>query len=189
MKWLLALVAVVSLTSSAHAEDRVKARKMFESGRQHFDLSEFKQALDDFKEAYRNYEEPSILFNIAQCHRQLGAKEEAVRFYRVYLAKLPNVANRVQVEDAIAKLERAITDERSARISQPHDTLAANPGNASVIVVAPTPPPPPSPVYKRWYFWTPIVVGVVGIGLGVGLGLGLKPSPQSAQTALGTFPF
>jgi hypothetical protein len=52
------------LASVAHAENRAKARELFKEAQQHYKLGEFQQALDGFKEAFRNFEEPSLLFNI-----------------------------------------------------------------------------------------------------------------------------
>ena len=82
MRNLLLLICLVAIAPSAGAEDRTKAQQAFTEGRQHFDLGEYKEALESFKLAYRNFEDPTILFNIAQCERQLGHKEEAVAFYR-----------------------------------------------------------------------------------------------------------
>ena len=49
------------------------------------------------------------LFNIAQCHRQLGRNEEAVRFYRTFLSKVPNAPNQKEVRAMIVKLEKMRT--------------------------------------------------------------------------------
>ena len=79
------MLALLLLAGNAHAEDKAKAREAFRVGTQHFKLAEYEQALDSFKEAYRNFESPVFLYNIAQCERQLGHKREAVREYRAYL--------------------------------------------------------------------------------------------------------
>jgi len=54
------------------------------------------------------------------------------------------------------------------------------------IVPAPAPPTAPRPVWKRWYLWTPIAIGVVGVGLGLGLGLGLARSGPVGTLPPGT---
>jgi Tetratricopeptide repeat len=48
---------------------------------------------------------PAFLFNIAQCHRQLGNKQEAIKFYRSYLRKVPDAPNAEEVRKLIASLE------------------------------------------------------------------------------------
>ena len=52
---LAAVIGVILVAGVARAENRVRARELF-------------------KEAYRNFEDASLLFNIAQCERQLGYK-------------------------------------------------------------------------------------------------------------------
>jgi tetratricopeptide (TPR) repeat protein len=168
------------LAGSAHAEDKAKAREAFRVGTQHFKLGEYAQALDSFKEAYRNFESPIFLFNIAQCERQLNHKQEAIRFYRQYLADAKDATNRDEVQQIIAKLQSALDEERAAAAKPPQGTIESAPpvtpppstSNATTLTASAPPPPPPTPVYKKWWLWT-AVGGAVAIGLGVGLGVGL----------------
>jgi tetratricopeptide (TPR) repeat protein len=76
------MVLLLLLAARAGAEDRERARQLYREATQHYDLGEYRDALASFREAYRNFEDPSLLFNIGQCYRQLGDKEQAVRFYR-----------------------------------------------------------------------------------------------------------
>src|SRR5262245_6983877 len=128
----IALLLVVTATA-AHADDRAKAREAFRLGRQHYALREYKEALTAFQEAYRNYEDPSFLFNIAQCERQLDHRAEAIRAYRMYLVNASDAGNREEVRQIIAKLEHDLEAERSAQAAK-----AASPP-------AVTPPPTPTP--------------------------------------------
>lgn len=90
MRTLCRVVPLLLLLGAvAHAEDRAKARELFQRAQQHYKLGEFQPALDGFKEAFRNFEDPSLLFNIAQCERQLGRKQEALRSYRMFLSEQP----------------------------------------------------------------------------------------------------
>src|SRR4051812_18849462 len=112
---LLAAAAPVWAQAPGSPEAKEKARAFFRTGTQHYDLGEFPEALTDFKEAYRFYEEPIFLFNIGQCHRQMGQKEQAIRFFRVYLSKSPNAPNKTDVKDMIGKLDLALQQERAAQ--------------------------------------------------------------------------
>jgi tetratricopeptide (TPR) repeat protein len=192
--WCLALVLLVG--GVAHA-DKAKARELFRDGTQHFKLGEYQAALDSFKEAYRNFEDPSFLFNIAQCHRQLDHKQEAIKLYRTYLTDAPNAPNADDVRKVIASLEEAVRQEEAARRVPPQDTVA--PTSSEPVHPEPTPvvatsapasqSPSRTPIYKRWWLWTAVGV-VVAVGLGVGLGVGLTssgPSAPSAMTTGGTF--
>lgn len=108
---VLALVAwVASGSGSAYAADPIaqaKAKAHYSRGVKHYDLAEYPQALEAFKEAYRAADEPAFLFNIAQCHRKLGQHDEAVTFYKNYLRRAPGAPNRAEVERLIAELELA----------------------------------------------------------------------------------
>lgn len=187
MTWLRIVVAAALLLVAARsdAEDRGLARDHYKRAMLHYKLAEYQKALDEFKEAFRNYEEPSMLFNIAQCHRQLGQRADAIRFYRAYLRDVPGSANRAEVERTIEKLdaeERADAIARAAA-AQPKTTTTAPPATTNLVVAT---PPTKKPVYKQWWLWTGVGAGVVALGLGLGLGLGLPRAP-SAKTQGGTF--
>ena len=48
----------------------------------------------DFKGAYRLFREPTFLFNIAQCERQMGDYAAAASQYRAYRREAANAPNR-----------------------------------------------------------------------------------------------
>ena len=83
------------------------AKQHYAAATKFYDLAEYEGALREFKEAYRAVEDPAFLFNIAQCHRKLGHAPDAITFYRNYLRRAPQAANRAEVERRIAELERA----------------------------------------------------------------------------------
>jgi len=189
------------LSAPARADDRSRARAAFKSGSQHYNLGEFEQALDSFRTAYRYVDDPSFLFNIAQCERQLGHKKEAVREYRAFLNNAPpTIDNRDEIKRIIAELEKEIADEQDTAKMPP--TTVTPPPPAIATAPSPTPPaagsatetltasaPPRSehtPAYKKWWVWT-IVGGVVvgGAAAGLAIGLGQKIAP-TATTSLGT---
>src|SRR6202012_3844268 len=95
----------------ASAEDKAAARAAFAEGQRRYDLNEFEAALAAFKQAYLAYEEPVFLYNIAQCYRQLGNRTEAIKFYRSYLRKVPDAANRREVQELVATLEQQVEAE------------------------------------------------------------------------------
>lgn len=49
------------LATTAHAENRAAARDAYEDGMRHYDLGQFRAALDDFMRAYWNFEDPAFL--------------------------------------------------------------------------------------------------------------------------------
>lgn len=189
-------IALAALAAPARAEDKAAAKQAYAEGSKYYDLNQYAEALEAFKRAYWSYEDPSFLFNIAQCHRALGHKKEAVEFYRSYLRKSPNAPNRPDVEKIVADLQSAIDKERAAEVAPPTPTVAPSPVEApapavvppaaSVHVAGPAPARKDRPVWKRGWFWG--VVGgavAVGVGVGVGVGLGTAARPPKADAQVG----
>lgn len=185
---ILAALVVVTLTSSAQA-DVAKARDLYQRATRAYNLQRFAQALELFQNAYNEKDDPVFLFNIGQCQRQLGQKQEAVLSYRAYLRESPNPPNRDEVQGLITNLEKAIHQDEAARNGPPPGTL--RPGETpkeeatrqatpvptekespALTKAAPPPAPERTPLYKKWWLWT--IVGVVVVGAGVGLGVGLS---------------
>ena len=88
-----------------------KARAHFQQGDTYFKLEKYAIALQEFEQAYLAKQDPSFLYNIAQCHRLMGNRVEAVRFYKRYLNDAPNAANRPVAEKHIRDLESALGAE------------------------------------------------------------------------------
>jgi serine/threonine protein kinase len=93
----------VARTARAHAETAQIA----------YDVGHFDKALRLFSQAYEIDPQPNLLFDIAQCHRQLGNAERAVFFYRRYLARAPEGANLRLVHKLIEKTRQSDADRQS----------------------------------------------------------------------------
>jgi tetratricopeptide (TPR) repeat protein len=179
-------VAVVTIVvacmgvGQARAEDdsTTKARAHFEAGRKMYQISDYRGALQEFKQAFLFNGHPLFLFNIAQCHRMLGERDEALTSYRRYLAADPAAPNRAQVERMMRDLEKArATAPAGAQTPVVVPSGPAEAAQAPSPVLAPPisaiPPPAPRPTvsvaapvtahrsddgsprfYRRWWFWT-----------------------------------
>jgi tetratricopeptide (TPR) repeat protein len=124
---VLVAVMLVGLSPVAHAAGRdggepdaeVLARAKFAEGNLAYDLAEFQKALDAYSEAYRLMPLPGFLFNIAQCHRQLGRPERAGFFYRRYLSlSKEEPANAAMVRDLIAEMDAQVHKEQERRLTR-----------------------------------------------------------------------
>src|SRR5262245_48039524 len=159
------------------------AKQRYASASKLYDLAEYEGALAEFKEAYRAVGDPAFLFNIAQCHRKLGDAQDAITFYKTYLRRAPNAANRSEVERRITELEHAPAPPEppgpppaappspETAGGAPPANLAANGGAretpaVQMLIVPPdgqTPAPEAEkPFYRRGWFW--IVTGAVVAG-------------------------
>jgi tetratricopeptide (TPR) repeat protein len=194
----LALLVALLSAGPARADDLAASKAAFVEGKRLYNLGEFRQALAKFRQAYMKYDAPALLYNIAQCHLQLGEKREALNFYRRYLQNTANAPDRAEVQRQVAQLERELGGKPV--VIKP--SVPAEPPPAAPPVVAPAPSvavaaPPPSdsrPLVKKPWFWAALggAAVVVGVSLGVGLGVGLSRTEAPAFSGTpthGTFQF
>jgi tetratricopeptide (TPR) repeat protein len=161
----VALVLLVSLVIArpAHADDPATkaARKHFTKGEKLFQLGKFDDALVEYEAAYDQKPLPGFLYNIGQCHRNLGNYKQAVFSYRSYLRQVPDAANREAVlaliDELDAKQRELEADAERERLER--ERLAREQG--------PTPSQPERgrPIYKRGWFWGGVAaVAVIAVG-------------------------
>jgi tetratricopeptide (TPR) repeat protein len=158
------LLAVVILVGAAVADEdpTSRARALFDSGRRHFELTEYEAALEDFKEGYRLKDNPVFLYNIGLCHRLMNHKEEALLFFKSYRVRQPDAP---EIDRRIAVLEQEITADARAKVEMPRPPPPA-PLQPALTAA------PKTPIHRKWWLWT-TVGGVVAGSLAVGLGVGL----------------
>ena len=156
VRFVFSLCAVLVLARVAYADDPATraAKRHFDRGQKLFTLGKFDQALDEYQKAFDASPIPDFLYNIGQCHRNLGNYEQAIFSFKRFLQLDPEAENRDKVEIIIDELEDKL-ERQNAR------------GNGE----GPPPRPPPkaedTPLYKKPWFW----VGVVVIGAGAGTGI------------------
>ena len=64
----------------------VRAKQLFEKGETEYRLGEFNKALSSYQSALKQARRSSIIFNIAQCHRQLKHWKKSLFYYNLYLS-------------------------------------------------------------------------------------------------------
>jgi hypothetical protein len=199
----LSWLAVVSV---ARGDNRAVAREAYETARRHYELNDFAAALEGFKRAYLAVDDVGLLFNIAQCHRQLGNKAEAIKFYRWFAHKTETSPRREEAERLIAALEAQLArepppsspsspppsapPEKPVELARPEVTppLAVTTRPAPAPPVSPSlvttrPAPRRTPVYKKWWLWTGLGVVVAGGAVAAALAL----TPNNAPAPSGAF--
>lgn len=145
---------------------RAEARRLYLEAERKYSVGEFHEAHRLFSKAYEHLPLPGFLFNIGQCERMLSRYKKAIFLYRRYLQKKPDAPNRALVERLIKESQQALEERRRRAAVR------------RVVVPPPRPfmPPPratatPVPVYKRWWLWTLVGVGVAAVATGLALGL------------------
>jgi tetratricopeptide (TPR) repeat protein len=103
------LFSILTASNFAIAENNDAARQAYELGRRAYNLARFEEAAAKFEESYQLSGDPTLLFNVAQSHRQAGKRQEALTIYRAYLREVPSADNAERVEGLIAKVEAELS--------------------------------------------------------------------------------
>lgn len=149
MLWLVAALAGAATAQAqpappATGSDQL-ARTRFEQGREAYKDGRYRDAWAYFHEAYQLSGRPELLFNIGQTADRLGQVSEALKAFTMYLERLPEAANRRDVENRVRALrERA---DSSAAAPAPPTPLGPPPAQTPPeprrhVREAPPPPPP-----------------------------------------------
>jgi tetratricopeptide (TPR) repeat protein len=187
MVFLTRVFAVLALSGGlAGAEDRARSKELYLRGVEHYDLGEVKEALDDFREAYRLYPQPRFFINIGQCYRRLGRSAEARDAFAAFLRRSDGDE---KVESDVRAMLADLDAELAARPPPGPAPHAEGPPPAAVPALSQA-PRRTRPAYQKWWVWTTVglAAAAVGVGLGLGLEYGLR-SPTPPATDLGTVRF
>jgi hypothetical protein len=192
----LLLMLFVTL-GAAHAgeltkEARARAKHHFEEGQKAYQLGDFPRAITEWRTAFDISGEPILLYNLGQAHRLAKDYDQALFFYKQFLASgSGSRSDREVVQQKVVELDALIAAQRKTQQSPPTGT--ANPKSLAT-TPEPTPPAPapappaPAPVAPtvrhapdakqgRTLIITGATLGAVGvalIGAGVGFALGAK---------------
>lgn len=168
---LIALLVAPASAGETDARTNRAAMKHYDRGLKLYMSSDFSGARDEFQAARDLVDAPQFLFNLAQCARNLGEHEDAVKLYEEFLLRMPEAPNRAKVEEYVAA-ERALLPVEPP----PPPKVEAPPPPPKV---EPPPPPPPAPpttrLWQRKWFWyaaggaAAVVLIVLTVGLSVGL--------------------
>jgi tetratricopeptide (TPR) repeat protein len=164
---LAALAGEASAAENAAAGDR-PGRALFEQAEAKFNVGRFDEALVDYQAAYDAEPLPAFLFNIGQCHRNLGNYERAQFFFRRYTALEPNSPNRPAAERLIAEMDRLAGEQASSGApDQPAPPLPPVAPPPAALVAAPSPAAeaPSRPIYRRTEFWVAVSAVAVAVGI------------------------
>lgn len=163
--WMLLALALSASQASPLPDDPGEA---FRAGKVKYDVGEFDDALALFRRAYELKPAPLLLFNMGQCHRQLGNHERAIFFFDGFLREAPEKADRSLVEELIAEETRLLNEEKDKVVEDPVETPPdKTPPKEIVVVQKPpkeevTPPPEEESSVVLWSAVGAATVAVVG---------------------------
>lgn len=144
MRVLTAIALSLLLSAPALADATTEAREHFHKAQTHYALGEFEEAAHEFREAYRLREEPALLFNMGQAHRQMRQWQQAYFYYRQYLSKKPDAPNRAETESLIEQMRRRMDEEEEQKSRVARDPAAAR--NSEEVLAQPARQPVPPQV-------------------------------------------
>jgi tetratricopeptide (TPR) repeat protein len=160
--------------STAEARQEKLARAHFDRAEKAFNLGRFDEALTEYQSAYEALPLPAFVFNIAQCHRNLGNGDKAVFFYQRFLSLQPDAPNRSVVEELIAEQNKHLQERKAAEAATfaPPELAAEPPPAPAPVLTTAEPEPRPLDVTpplaapdrprlsRRWW-----IAGAVGAAL------------------------
>ncbi|MGZ3438894.1 MAG: tetratricopeptide repeat protein [Polyangia bacterium] len=155
-------LAGAARADAGDAAARRTAREHYQKGSVAYELGHYDTAIAEYEAAYQAFNEPSLLYNLGQTHRLAAHWAQAVRFYKMYLLKVPDAPNRADVEAKIAALNATIEREGKAAGNPPDQaiaskpaptapttTVATQPQTTAAPTTAPAAPAPADPVAAR----------------------------------------
>lgn len=146
------------------------ARHHYEIASSYLEHKLYEQAAREFRAAYLANPDAMLLYNIAQAYRLAKQPNEALQYYRMYLASAPDATDRAEVQRQMSDMEKLAAEQRNA---PPAPTPASLPREDS-LTEAPQPEPKAAPSGGKTKIIAGAVVLVAGLGLiGGGIGCGV----------------
>lgn len=105
---VLLLAGAPAWAQAERGDSKTEAMTLFKKGRTQYDLGNFDEAVNYFKQAYEVLPHEAFLFNIAQAYRQMGDCKNGLFFYKRYLTVAgENGKNSELVRAQIKELEES----------------------------------------------------------------------------------
>jgi tetratricopeptide (TPR) repeat protein len=189
----LILSTSVSAASHKHDDRGTKAQAALTRATKAYSSGRFDEALKLYSEAYNLGPQPGLLFNIAQCYRQVSDYETALIYYRRYRNEARLSASDVRVlENIVAEVEANQADRveqqrlnaarpRGNPLRTPPDSVVRpavkveEPQRSLLTQSLSAPPPTSNSIFKKWWFWA----GVGSVAAGVVVYAALPPSSRN----------
>ncbi len=108
---------------SGEKSDGDIAREFFKEGLAEYELGHYQEGLALFEKAYKKKSVPALLYNIAQCHRQLGDLKMARATYKTFIAKQPDSPMAKVAKENLVEVEHALEVQSAVRTASPTELV------------------------------------------------------------------
>jgi tetratricopeptide (TPR) repeat protein len=139
-------LAVMLAATPAMADDKAKAKALYDEGLRHYEVAEYPQAIEAWKQSYLLSRKPLLLFNIGQAYRLSGDCKQAMTFYDNY----QNVEAKPKNQD---ELDQAVAACKNQPATNPTPT---NPTPTNAVSTTQPTPTEPTPVETKPADTTPV---------------------------------
>ncbi len=153
MKLRLLLVLSIALglamgarRADAQSAEWARAKAAFDQAQAAYLGARYDEAIDSFKRAYEAKSSPLFLYNIGAAFQMKGKKsasaddlDQAITYYKRYLAEDPQATDKAEVEKSIATL---VEQAQQLKAGPPPVTDPGPDGTGGGSGTEPTPPPP-----------------------------------------------
>ncbi|HEX9101862.1 MAG TPA: tetratricopeptide repeat protein [Polyangia bacterium] len=103
---LCVVPAVARAESSDEAEITAMAKEHYKLGLDAYKNGKYPEAIKELKKAYLLKRLPALLLNIGATYRKMGDVDNAVYYYKKYLAEAPDAKDRGEVQRTLAELDK-----------------------------------------------------------------------------------
>jgi hypothetical protein len=145
--------AVARAESSDEAEITAMAKEHYKLGLDAYKNAKYPEAIKELKKAYLLKRLPALLLNIGATYRKMNDIDNAVYYYKKYLAEAPEAKDRGEVEKTLAELDKekpgAGANASSAPAEAPASETPAPPAATEWKHVAVDAAPPDQPLDVR----------------------------------------
>ena len=108
MRALMILLLATPAFAQPTADDRARAKTLFDDGSSEYRAGHYDRAIDLFQDAYKLSHAPGLLFNIAQAYRLEGACAQALEYYQRSLDEDTSADNRVEMQERVTEMQACV---------------------------------------------------------------------------------
>lgn len=115
----LLIAALLFAASPSRGDDTTLLRQQLRDANAQFNMGNFPAALSQFQDLYRASSKHALLFNIAQCFRQMGDLQKAAANYRSFIRLDPENPTVPTAKELLATVEEQLAREVKVKTAPP----------------------------------------------------------------------